>query len=76
MEFWNRTPANRGTWCAANRYEPTHLDKQPEERWLYKCQALQTGPHPKPQKSLPHASQTTAISVTWGYNSIGEVIFK
>lgn len=34
-EFWNGTPANRGTRCAANRREPTHLDKQPAERWLY-----------------------------------------
>ena len=51
-ELWNRTPANRGTWCAANGYEPTHLDKQPTERWLCKCQALRTDPQWVAQKSL------------------------
>lgn len=74
MEFWNRTPTNRGTWCAANRSEPTHLDKEPEERWFYKCQALQTGPHPKPQKRLPprfpdhsHFSHLGIQLYRWGH---------
>lgn len=53
MEFWNRTPANRRTWCAANRHEPAHLEKQPEERLCYKYQALHTGSHHKPKKNLP-----------------------
>lgn len=52
MEFWNRTPADRGTWCAVNKHEPTHLDEQPEEGWHYKHQALQTGSHNKPKESL------------------------
>lgn len=77
LESWNRIPANRGTWCAANRYEPTHLDKQPEERWLYKYQSSQTGSHHKPKKSLPtrlrdhsHFSHLGIQVYQWGHLQI------
>lgn len=77
MEFWNRTPAHRGTWCATNRYEPTHLDKQPEERWLYKCQACKQALTPNHSKASPMPPRPqpfqslgdTALSVRWSSNS-------
>lgn len=79
MEFWNRTPANRRTWCAANRHEPAHLEKQPEERLCYKYQALQTGSHHKPKKNLPtrlwdhsHFSHLEIQPYRWGHLQILE----
>lgn len=79
MEFWNWTPINRRSRCAANRHEPTHLDKQPKERLHYTYQALQTDSHHKPKKNLPthlwdqsHLSHLGIQPYWWGYLQILE----
>lgn len=79
MEFLKRTPANRRAWCAVNRHEPAHLEKQPEERLCYKYQALQTGSHHKPKKNLPtrlwdhsHFSHLEIQPYRWGHLQILE----
>lgn len=79
MKFWNRTPVNRGTWYTPNKNAPTHLDKQPEGRWRYKYQGLQTGSYHKPKKSLPtrlwdhsHFSHLGIQPYQWGHLQILE----
>lgn len=77
MEFWNRTPANRGTQCAPNKHVCTHLDKQPEERGCCKYQGLQMGSYHKPKKKPSHTPlRPQPFHSLRDNNPISEVIFK
>lgn len=73
VEFWVTTPTKKGAWCIASRHKPAYLDKQPEERWYYKCQAQWTGSHLNLKRASPQPGRPQPLQKLRDKSSLGRL---